>query len=198
MENFKLWLRVWTLKVKSAETLFQRHSCNQNWLWTLTQAGEDTAVFGSCIVNWAEWEVDWKTSGQEMQLWKIWDTSPVQTVCTDRTAKRERLVTTFDRERAANKLHSLYREEVCYRVPCSGGDRGLFFSTQEEEEEEGSHFEMLLCHVLKKWICHLKSFLKLSNKKGINQPLDLPLTFVFTLKFKAGSCCLWMAVVSLL
>lgn len=82
MENFKLWLRVWTLKVKSAETLFQRHSCNQNWLWTLTQAGEDTAVFGSFIVSWAEWEVDRKTSGQEMQLWKIWDTSPVQTVCT--------------------------------------------------------------------------------------------------------------------
>lgn len=141
MENFKLWLRVWTLKVKSAETLFQRHSCNQNWLWTLTQAGEDTAVFGSFIVSWAEWEVDRKTSGQEMQLWKIWDTSPVQTVCTDRAAREKalasRLVTTFDRERAAKKLHSLCREEVCYRVPYSGGDRGLFFPHRKKKKKKG-------------------------------------------------------------
>lgn len=44
-------------------------------------------------------------------------------------ALASRLVTTFDRQRAANKPHSLYREEVCYRVPYSGGDRGLFFHT---------------------------------------------------------------------
>lgn len=51
-------------------------------------------------------------------------------------ALASRLVTTFDRERAAKKLHSLCREEVCYRVPYSGGDRGLFFPHRKKKKKK--------------------------------------------------------------
>lgn len=51
-------------------------------------------------------------------------------------ALASRLVTTFDRERAAKKFHSLYREEVCYCVPYSGGDRGLFFPHRKKKKKK--------------------------------------------------------------